>query len=69
MKAVIQLAYGPPDKVLTLREIDKPPVGENDVLVRVRAARWRQPFDAFRTETRSGESSSRLEFSGARALS
>src|SRR5438874_3125076 len=37
MKAIIQDAYGSPD-VLQLREIDKPVIGDDDVLVRVRAA-------------------------------
>lgn len=38
MKAVFHEAYGSPDVVLTWREIDKPVVGDDDVLVRVRAA-------------------------------
>ena len=38
MKAVIQDKYGLPDDVLRLREIDMPAVGDDDVLVRVRAA-------------------------------
>ena len=37
MKAIVRDRYGSPD-VLTLKEIDKPIVGEGDVLVRVRAA-------------------------------
>ena len=37
MKAIVQDTYGPAD-VLELREIEGPEVGENDVLVRVRAA-------------------------------
>ena len=37
MKAIVQDTYGPAD-VLELREIERPEVGENDVLVRVRAA-------------------------------
>lgn len=37
MKAIVQDRYGSPD-VLQLREIDKPEVGEDDVLVRVHAA-------------------------------
>jgi hypothetical protein len=37
MKAVVQDRYGPPD-VLELREIERPAVGDGDVLVRVRAA-------------------------------
>ena len=38
MKAVVQDKYGLPDDVLKLREIDKPVAGDNEVLVRVRAA-------------------------------
>ncbi len=37
MKAVVQEGYGPPERVLRPAEIDPPPVGEGDVLVRVRA--------------------------------
>jgi NADPH:quinone reductase-like Zn-dependent oxidoreductase len=37
MKAVVQDRYGPPD-VLELREIERPAVGDGDVLVRARAA-------------------------------
>jgi NADPH:quinone reductase-like Zn-dependent oxidoreductase len=37
MKAIVQEAYGAPD-ILTFRDIDKPVIGANDVLVRVRAA-------------------------------
>src|SRR5688572_12652767 len=36
MKAIVQDRYGSPD-VLEIREIDKPTVGDDDVLVRVRA--------------------------------
>lgn len=38
MRAVVQERYGPPDEVLTLREIDRPAIGDRDVLVRVRAS-------------------------------
>ena len=38
VKAIVQDKYGSPDDVLKLREIDKPAVGDDDVLVRVRAA-------------------------------
>ncbi len=38
MKAIVQDKYGSPDDVLKLREIDKPVVGDDEVLVRVRAA-------------------------------
>ncbi len=37
MKAIVQDTYGSPD-VLELREIDKPVVGDDDVLIRVHAA-------------------------------
>jgi NADPH:quinone reductase-like Zn-dependent oxidoreductase len=37
MQAVIQYRYGPPE-ALALREIDRPGIGEGDVLVRVAAA-------------------------------
>ena len=38
MKAIVQDKYGPPEEVLELREIDKPVVGDGEVLVRVRAS-------------------------------
>ncbi len=37
MKAIVQDTYGPPD-VLELKEIDRPQVGDNEALVRVRTA-------------------------------
>src|SRR6266498_4780849 len=37
MKAIVQDTYGTPD-VLELRDIDKPVVGDDDLLVRVHAA-------------------------------
>jgi NADPH:quinone reductase-like Zn-dependent oxidoreductase len=37
VQAVVQNSYGPPE-ILTLAEVDKPTVGEDDVLVRVCAA-------------------------------
>jgi NADPH:quinone reductase-like Zn-dependent oxidoreductase len=37
MKAIVQEAYGP-STVLKLKDVDKPVAGEDDVLVRVRAA-------------------------------
>ena len=37
MKAIVQDTYGSPG-VLELRDIDKPGVGDHDVLVRVHAA-------------------------------
>jgi NADPH:quinone reductase-like Zn-dependent oxidoreductase len=47
MKAIIQHGYGAPADVLTLDEVDKPAVGDEQVLVRVRATSvnsgdWRQ---------------------------
>ncbi|MCL1599405.1 MAG: NAD(P)-dependent alcohol dehydrogenase [Actinomycetia bacterium] len=38
MRAIIQDRYGSPDEVLELRDIEEPAVGDDDVLVRVRAA-------------------------------
>ncbi|HEX6921091.1 MAG TPA: alcohol dehydrogenase catalytic domain-containing protein, partial [Actinomycetes bacterium] len=37
MKAIVQDAYGSAD-VLELRDVDRPPIGDREVLVRVRAA-------------------------------
>src|SRR3954453_1033992 len=39
MRAVVQDRYGPaPEDVLRLAEVDRPPFGDDEVLVRVRAA-------------------------------
>ncbi len=38
MKAIVQNDYGSPD-VLELKEVEKPVVKENDVLVRVQCSR------------------------------
>lgn len=38
MKAMTQYEYGAPQDVLELREIEKPTIGDDDVLVRVQAA-------------------------------
>ncbi|MGD0273126.1 MAG: NAD(P)-dependent alcohol dehydrogenase [Gaiellaceae bacterium] len=43
MQAIVNVKYGSPDR-LELREIDKPAVGDNGVLVRVRAASL-NPYD------------------------
>ena len=43
MKAVVQKGYGPPERVLRQAEIDPPPVGDDDVLVRVRATSVNTP--------------------------
>jgi NADPH:quinone reductase-like Zn-dependent oxidoreductase len=38
MKAIVQDEYGAPKDVLTLQEIEKPSIGDDEVLVQVRAA-------------------------------
>jgi NADPH:quinone reductase-like Zn-dependent oxidoreductase len=38
MKAVVQYKYGPPDKVLQLRDVEQPVPKDDEVLVRVHAA-------------------------------
>ena len=38
MRAVLQEEYGPPSEVLALREIDRPAIADDEVLVRVHAA-------------------------------
>jgi NADPH:quinone reductase-like Zn-dependent oxidoreductase len=43
MRAVIQDGYGAPERVLRLREIPVPPVGADDVLVRMRATSVNTP--------------------------
>jgi NADPH:quinone reductase-like Zn-dependent oxidoreductase len=43
MKAVMQDRYGSPDRVLKLREVSRPTIGEDDVLVRVRATSVNTP--------------------------
>ncbi len=43
MKAIIQDRYGVPEQVLTLREVDRPPFGDEDVLIRVRATSVNTP--------------------------
>ncbi|WP_432843745.1 NAD(P)-dependent alcohol dehydrogenase [Dactylosporangium sp. CA-092794] len=43
MQAVIQAGYGPPERVLRLAEIPVPPVGGDDVLIRVRATSVNTP--------------------------
>ncbi|MCJ7781072.1 MAG: NAD(P)-dependent alcohol dehydrogenase [Acidimicrobiia bacterium] len=44
MKAIVYHEYGSPDDVLELQDIDKPVVGEDEVLVRVRATSV-NPYD------------------------
>jgi NADPH:quinone reductase-like Zn-dependent oxidoreductase len=43
MKAIVQQRYGPPGQVLGLDDVDRPSVGDNDVLVRVRATSVNTP--------------------------
>ncbi len=43
MKAIVQEGYGAPERVLKLDEIDRPSVGDDDVLVRVRATSVNTP--------------------------
>jgi NADPH:quinone reductase-like Zn-dependent oxidoreductase len=38
MKAIIQSSYGPPDEVLDLQDVDRPEIGDDEALVRVRAS-------------------------------
>ena len=43
MKAVVQDRYGQPQRVLKVEEIDRPSVGDDDVLIRVRATSVNTP--------------------------
>jgi NADPH:quinone reductase-like Zn-dependent oxidoreductase len=43
MKAVVQEGYGDPERVLKLAEIDRPRIGDDDVLIRVRATSVNTP--------------------------
>lgn len=43
MKAIVQHGYGPPERVLRLDEVDRPPVGDDEVLIRVRATSVNTP--------------------------
>ncbi len=43
MKAIVQRGYGAPERVLKLDEVDRPSVGDDDVLVRVRATSVNTP--------------------------
>jgi NADPH:quinone reductase-like Zn-dependent oxidoreductase len=43
MKAIVQDGYGAPERVLRLAETDPPPIGDDDVLVRVRATSVNTP--------------------------
>ena len=43
MKAIVQEGYGAPERVLKLQEVDRPSIGDDDVLVRVRATSINTP--------------------------
>src|ERR671919_838877 len=43
MKAIIQHGYGPPERVLELATLERPSVGDDDVLIRVRATSVNTP--------------------------
>ena len=43
MKAIVQGGYGAPQRVLKLEEVDRPPVVNDDVLIRVRATSVNTP--------------------------
>ena len=43
MKAIVQDGYGAPQRVLKLEEIDRPAVGDDEVLIRVRATSVNTP--------------------------
>jgi NADPH:quinone reductase-like Zn-dependent oxidoreductase len=43
MKAIVQEGYGPPERVLRLADVDRPPVGDDDVLIRLRATSVNTP--------------------------
>ena len=43
MKAIVQEGYGAPERVLKLAEVDRPSVGDDDVLIRVRATSVNTP--------------------------
>lgn len=50
MKAAVNTEYGPPD-VVRVQEVDRPSVGDNDVLVRVRATTVNRTDCAYRSAT------------------
>src|SRR5918998_1677451 len=43
MKAIVQEAYGQPERVLRLADVERPPVGDDDVLIRLRATSVNTP--------------------------
>ena len=43
MKATVQERYGAPERALKLEEVERPSVGDDDVLIRVRATSVNTP--------------------------
>ena len=43
MRAIVQNGYGPPERVLHLEDVDRPSVGDDEVLIRVRATSVNTP--------------------------
>jgi NADPH:quinone reductase-like Zn-dependent oxidoreductase len=43
MKAIVQESYGPPEQVLRLADVERPPIGDDDVLIRLRATSVNTP--------------------------
>ncbi len=43
MKAIVQLQYGPPERVLRMQQIEPPALSAGDALVRVRATSVNTP--------------------------
>jgi NADPH:quinone reductase-like Zn-dependent oxidoreductase len=43
MKAVVQDGYGPPEQVLRIADVEPPPIGDDDVLVQMRASSVNTP--------------------------
>jgi NADPH:quinone reductase-like Zn-dependent oxidoreductase len=43
MKAIVQESYGPPERVLRLEDVDRPTVGDDDLLIRLRATSVNTP--------------------------
>jgi NADPH:quinone reductase-like Zn-dependent oxidoreductase len=43
MKAIVQTGYGQPEQVLRLEEVERPPVGPDGVLIRVKATSVNTP--------------------------
>jgi NADPH:quinone reductase-like Zn-dependent oxidoreductase len=43
MKAIVQVRYGAPERVLKLDDLDRPSAGDDDVLIRVRATSVNTP--------------------------